>query len=128
MVDQKLIRGIKDIQKITRFKAETNGEASKLHEQTTGMRQGCPLSGLLFAICVDVLIRRISAQAGPEGCIRAFADDIASIIPELRHLPKYRNAFNGFAKISGLALKLKKCVIIPLGFELTPARHDKIKE
>jgi hypothetical protein len=26
----------------------------------SGVRQGCPLSGLIFAICVDVLLARIS--------------------------------------------------------------------
>ncbi len=45
----------------------------------------------------------------------AFANDIGSIILALRHLPKYRSASNGFAKISGLSLKSPKFRDHPLG-------------
>ena len=51
-------------------------------EVHAGVRQGCPLSGLLFALCVDVLIKRICGLIGPHGCIGAFADDIAMVVQD----------------------------------------------
>ena len=57
-----------------------------------GVRQGCLLSPLLFAVCVDILLRMIEQHI--EGCTaRAFADDIAVIISDLKgrvvHLRPY---------------------------------------
>ena len=43
---------------------------------TGGVRQGCPLSPILFVLCVDVLLRRLRDEL-PSACIRAFADDNA---------------------------------------------------
>ena len=89
--------------------------------------QRCPASGSIFVLAVDPFLKLLDIIT-EKAISRAFANGIGSIIPELRHLPKYRNAHNGFATISGLALKPKKSAFIPLGIELTPARHDKIKE
>ena len=45
-----------------------------------GVLQGCPLSGLLFAICVDVLLHRINRVLGNHELLRAYADDIALVL------------------------------------------------
>ena len=46
---------------------------------TAGVRQGCPLSPLIFAIGSDVLIRRVRRLV-PEVLLRAYADDIALVL------------------------------------------------
>ncbi len=80
---------------------------------TCGVRQGCPLSPLVFAVCVDILLRRLVDQYVTSK-LRAFADDIGMILPNWRLLPEIFIAFREFAKFSGLALNLPKTVAVPL--------------
>ena len=57
----------------------------------SGVRQGCPLSGLLFALCIDVLLEKIDARLHGDEVIGAFADDIAVVVEdfwEIRHVAR----------------------------------------
>jgi hypothetical protein len=83
-------------------------------ELTAGVRQGCPLSPLLYAIAADLMLTTLT-RCCAGGTIRAFADDTATVVTEFwRDAPLIQNAFNEFERISGLALNHAKCVIIPL--------------
>ena len=104
-----------------------DGIAVFLYDILSGIIQGCPASGSVFVLSVDGFLRLLNSL-DPDTVNRAFADDIGSVIPALYHLPKYYRAFNLFEKISGLALKPKKCAIIPLGRAFTENLAKEITE
>jgi hypothetical protein len=79
----------------------------------TGIRQGCPLSPILFAIVADLLLRKLQ-QEFPDSTIKAFADDTAMVIDDMRLLPRIIKIFKEYAGFSNLGLNLKKKIIIPL--------------
>ena len=79
-----------------------------------GVRQGCPISPLLFAASVDVLLRKL-AGAVQNGTVRAFADDIGMVVEDyVRDGPILEELFTEFANMSGLELNIPKTVLIPL--------------
>ena len=79
-----------------------------------GVRQGCPISPLLFAAAVDVLLRILQKRL-PESTIRAFADDIGAVVTDLpAALEVLERSFAEFKDMSGLELNIGKTVCIPL--------------
>ena len=81
---------------------------------TSGVRQGCPLSPLLYAIAADALLEKVSALI-PDAVVRAYADDTAVVLTDFwSQAPLLAHAFDEFGNLSNLRLNHKKCVIIPL--------------
>ena len=79
-----------------------------------GIRQGCPLSPLCFAITADLLLRRLQ-RLMPDALLRAYADDLSIIVKNgTSAFPRLINIFNEYAIISGLQLNLPKTVYVPL--------------
>ena len=82
----------------------------------SGVRQGCPLSGLLFAVCADVLLLRLQdALKGEDETVRAFADDTAIVLEDYAwSAPTIDKLFYEFGQISKLELNISKTILIPL--------------
>ena len=80
-----------------------------------GVRQGCPLSPLLYATVAEVLLDRIEEQC-PNTLARAYADDTALVCEDFEaEGPILEKLLREFEEVSGLRLNLQKCIIIPLG-------------
>ena len=93
-----------------------------------GVRQGCPISPLLFAASVDVLLRKLMG-AVQNGTVRAFADDIGMVVEDFaRDGAIFEELFIEFANMSGLELNISKTVLIPLFKDGVPQAQQHINQ
>jgi hypothetical protein len=93
-----------------------NGSELGFISLCSGIKQGCPLSGSLFALAIDPLIRYLlHTSVLGSICITAFADDIAIVVANLfTMLPGILASFRRWALASSLCLNSTKSAIIPL--------------
>ena len=110
---------------VIKVKGTDHGEV----DMKTGVRQGCPLSPLLFAVTVDLLLRRLT-RLFPGTVFRAFADDIGAVFNDIiADADKIMEVFKQYGDASGLELNFPKTIVVPLweGRE-TDARVESVKQ
>ena len=93
----------------------------------SGIKQGCPASGSIFALIIDPVIRWLSYKiSSPINHLVAFADDVAIYMEDfLRHLPSLLNDLEQVQHATALYINKKKTVLIPLWApDLPQAQHD----
>ena len=93
-----------------------------------GIRQGCPLSCLIWLLCMEPLLRKIRATEGIKGMhisereikLSAYADDLTVVLDGSESsLRNVVNLFNEFRKATGLQLNVGKTICSWIG----SARH-----
>ncbi len=91
-------------------------------EMHSGIREGCPLSPQIFAVAMDILLRR-AKRLVKDTTSRAFPDDIAMVATRgFDQIPAIHQLLTDFAPWSGLELNLQKTIITPLS-ETDPEAH-----
>ena len=111
---QELLQAISCLYSNNEHILKLKGQRFPSFTATGGVRQGCPLSPLLFVICVDVLLRKLQ-HFFPSSCIRAYADDNAMVTPNFtRDGGKILALYKAFGEVSNLKLNLPKTFLIPL--------------
>jgi hypothetical protein len=94
-----------------------NGEKLKPFPLKLGMRQGCPLSPLLFNIVLEFLARAIRQEEEIKGIqigketvkISLFADDTILYLKDLKNsTPKLLDTINSYSKVAGYKINLQK--------------------
>lgn len=86
-----------------------------------GIKQGCPISPLLFIIAAEmlsILIKNSDFKKltifDQQLTISQLADDTAIFMENSDQLPKILETISSFSKASGLKLNLNKCELLPI--------------
>eukprot|EP00971_Amphidinium_carterae_P326554 6457421-Amphidinium_carterae.1 len=110
------------------------GDCKGVIHMVEGTPQGGPMSPWFFLVGLDPLLRQLASRLRPEDLLSAWADDLAAVTVSFRSLLLVYNDITCYTLVSGLALQLQKCVLIPLGassllewtaelYNLLPADH-----
>ena len=95
----------------------------------SGVKQGCPLSPLLYVIVGEAFHRFLVSNLGPRGILRFFADDTAVVPEDIWTLgPMLASLFGRYESIGGLHFKPVKCVLVNLGRGSGEALKKRIAE
>ena len=101
-----------------------NGHASDFFSVRCGVRQGCPLSPLLFIICIEILSLFIRNDERIEGIhvynsnirVSLYADDVTIYLKSERDLRRIIQILDSFKILSGLTMNRDKSELIALGY------------
>lgn len=109
-------------QQHTRACAVLNGYKSVKAHFTAGVRQGCPLSPLLYLFVGEALLRYMKAQpalgvtlAGARVVAAQYADDIDPVLQGPEVVPVLVDTLSTFAAASNQHVNVDKCKLLPVG-------------
>jgi hypothetical protein len=102
---------------------KNNGWLSSEIKPSRGIRQGCPVSALLFILAVEILAQNIRDNEKISGIcvndeeikISQYADDTYMLLSDIESIKETLNMINEFSRIAGPKLNMKKTEGIWLG-------------
>ena len=105
------------------------GDGSFLFYVLCGVKTGCPLSSILFLLCVNPFIDLFNWLSDNPGfsITRVCADDFGSTMDQLYRIKTQASIFKLAAGVAGLHLKPSKCIIIVSCIELSDDIVDAIR-
>ena len=101
-----------------------NGFATRHFNLSRGVRQGCPLSGIVFVVGVEILSNAIKRSREIEGIqidpnnsikITQYADDTTIFVKDIRSVHRLFDLLQQFENCSGLRINQSKSEILWLG-------------
>ncbi|GAB1597330.1 hypothetical protein Ahia01_000009400 [Argonauta hians] len=98
-----------------------NGYCSEPFPISRSVRQGCPLSPLLYALAIEPLLRKIDnisgipRELGHGMCVSAYADDVTVIVSDVDHIDAIGTIIKGYERVSGASINHEKSVCLRLG-------------
>lgn len=108
----------------TQARARVNGYASQRVRMEAGVRQGCPLSPLLYLFVGQALLSWLRQQglgielvpaSGQRTTAAQYADDAEALLPSLGEVPAFREAMSRFGRASGQWLNMDKVELLQVG-------------
>jgi exonuclease III/ribonuclease HI len=108
----------KHLQRVVRICLNTNSTQwntqhipTVIFPSVSGVRQGCPLSPLIYILVVDLLVRNLSEVEGVV-TLGSYADDNGLILSNTECLSVIRRRIRDYELAVGAELNLEKCSII----------------
>jgi ribonuclease HI len=92
-----------------------NGTSPFIFNSVTGVKQGCPLSPLLYIMIFDLLVSKLPNEK--DFFARAYMDDIALVFQTYAQLNQITPIFERYNKAVGSTLNFKKSLIL---YQKTP--------
>ena len=101
---------------------KNGGHISEPFEIQRGLRQGCPISPLLFILAAEIMAKKIEQDADLHGLeipggnvvkIRQYADDTTLFLKDAQSIQSALTLLRTFSKCSGLDLNTQKSNILP---------------
>ena len=103
-----------------------NGHISPTFPITRSVRQGCPLSPLIYILALEPVLHRIRSDPDIEGCpipgnrvnppkLTAYADDCKCVVKSDQAILAIINHFDNYGKFSGAKLNKNKTELMYLG-------------
>ena len=124
----KIVKAIEQIYTGSRCSIRTEDGLSDWFQVLTGVRQGCILSPLLFAVAIDWVMKQVTGNKGIDWVENQklsdldFADDIAALSYNTQDLQEFVNAIGETAGGLGLVISNKKTKNMLAGEHRPP--HD----
>ena len=91
-----------------------DGETTASFIARSGVRQGCPMSPVLFALALDPFLEYLVAQLPSSAMVRAYADDMAIVVDQADQVNNAADAFKLLSEAASLQVNVGKTVFIPL--------------
>ncbi len=93
---------------------KVDGEVTPSFKVRSGVRQGCPLSPVLFALALDPFLNFLTIKLPQGTLIRAYADDMALVLPSRFLISDVVQAFAVLSRAAALKVNVGKTVFVPL--------------
>jgi hypothetical protein len=102
---------------------QVNGHVSSLLPIKSSIRQGCPLSMLLYTLCLNPLLYMIDealtanrpTMTGHEIKVIAYADDVTIILHSMEEVDKVQEAMKCYKVATGAKINVSKSKLMALG-------------
>lgn len=102
-----------------------NGHSTAFFTLERGVRQGCPVSPLLFILVAEILAHKIRSDDDIHGIaidetvlkISQLADDTTLFVGDANSLTQSFHVLDRFSKISGLLLNKRKTKVFGIGID-----------
>ena len=93
-----------------------NGVAGHSMQTLKGLRQGCPVSAILFVFCMDPLLRWLERAMTPAPAVFGYADDLALVLIDVYgHQGECLSRFvELLPQATAMHINFRKTVVMPL--------------
>ena len=119
------LKWLKILYKNPIFRIKNNGWISKTCSMKRGIRQGCPISAIIFLFVVEIMSLKIKTAKNIKGFtndnmnteirLLQHADDASLPLLDVKSMENAIILINDFSKVSGMRLNMKKTEAILLG-------------